>query len=415
MLTTLLRLSLTHSPAPFRFVAQGPEPASWKAPYLGLYIHIPFCKTLCDFCPYNRYLYREEDMANFAHALRGEIELVAQRIGGRSKALSLYLGGGSPALALPHLEGILGVLDKHFSITGAKAIELHPSDVNPQLCSTLRSLGFSMVSLGVQSFQPELHTQIGRSWHNPSTALQLLAGAGFDTIDTDLLFGMPGQSKALLEKDFRQAMELGASQISAYPFIRFSYTRTARKLPGRRERREMLKLLSSLASEYDLERSAVWTFSRKGKKPYSSVTRENFIGFGPSATSLLPDLFKINSFAPAAYAQAVMDGTLPTALTLSFSPRTRKLYWLFWNLYKMRLDAGLYRELFASDLRIDFATFLKLGLSLGFLSESNGDYVLSEKGAYYFHLVEQHYTHQYIDKTWKICRAKPWPEVLRLY
>ena len=411
----LLSAFLTRSVEPFRFTSKSIEPAAWTAPGLGLYVHIPFCRTLCDFCPYNRVSYDAQAMKTYMTALEREVALVADKTGTRAECTSLYFGGGSPALALDYLPSLLALIDTRFELTGPKAIELHPSDVTEESARTLAELGFSLVSVGVQTFQEQLNLDIGRAFTDPSPAIERLVAEGFKTIDTDLLFGLPGQTSEMLEADLRRAVALGATQISAYPFISFSYAKTPRVLPGLRERKRLLQTLESTAASLGLERSSIWTFAKPGSVGYSSVTRENFLGFGASATTLLPDLFKINTFSVDAYSSRLGQGLLPTALTLPFTCRTRALYWLFWNSYLTRLSRQDYARMFGGNLDNDYLSELRLARRLGIIEEAAYGYALTERGRYLFHLVEQAYTTEYIDKTWKTCRTQTWPTSLELY
>jgi len=177
----------------------------------------------------------------------------------------------------------------------------------------------------------------------------------------------------------------------------------------------MLDSLSVLADELKMERTSIWTFAKKNTAAYSSITRENYLGFGPSAATLLSDIFKLNTFDVEAYIEAVNGGSLPTALTLSFSKRSREVYWLFWSSYRMKIDTAVFSDLFGKPIEKDFGGALKTGIILGLIKKQGTDYFLTGRGSYLFHLIEQHYTHQYIDKTWKTCRSEPWPTSLNLY
>jgi len=412
--TRLLTAFLTRSAQPFRFTAAALEPESWSSPGIGLYAHIPFCRTLCAFCPYNRVLYDEGSIKKYMSALAREVDLVGEKIGKRESASSLYLGGGSPALALDWLAPFLGAIDRRFRLEGGRAIELHPSDATTDTIVRLRDLRFDMVSLGAQSFLGDMHARIGRDFIDPAPGLGRLAAANFRVIDVDILFGLPGQTEELLEEDMRRAVELGATQVSTYPFISFSYAKTPRGLPGRGERRRLLAKLEATAEELGLERTSIWTFAKKGTAGYSSITRDGYLGFGASAVSLLGNIFKIDTFSVEAYIEAVEAGRVPTALTLRFNERTRALYWLFWNSYRMRIEASEYRRVLGRDLEVDFGRELRLGTMLGILKRTEGGFILTERGRYLFHLVEQAYTTEYIDTTWRTCRSEPWPSGLEL-
>jgi oxygen-independent coproporphyrinogen-3 oxidase len=390
----------------------------FSVPNIGLYVHIPFCRELCPFCPYYKTKPAAGDIDNFLKALLWEIQIVSEKIvgnGNKRQVTSLYFGGGSPAIMLDNLQSIRKKIDESFQIIGNSGIELHPSDVTEATAGKLHDLGFDMVSLGIQSFSSELLKNLGREDFDGKKPLKMLKRNGFKAIDVDLIFGIPGQKESDLRSDFLTAVDLGATQISTYPFIDFSYARNKKRPLDHAQKKRLLQLLLKTAEEMGFSRTSVWTFGRKNAPRYSSVTRDCFLGFGPSAASLGLDAFKVNTFSVNAYIETVSKGIIPTALRMSFKPRTRRLYWLFWNCYNSFLSESIYRQLFLTELKSDFGWSLEIGTKLGLFERLSDGWALSELGSYYFHRIEQLYTHQYIDKTWHSSMKTPWPERINLY
>lgn len=362
---------------------------------LGLYVHTPFCKTLCPFCPYYRVAYDPDQAKAFKEALIEEIHLVAPKE--RVLVNSLYLGGGSPALLLSYLPEIMDVLEERFTIASIRGIELHPRDVTEISLQALREMGFTMVSLGVQSFREEALRGLGREREDELQALELVVEAGFDVVDVDLMFGLSGQTPHQLIEDFRQAFHHGVTQISTYPFIDFSYAENREKPLGRREKRVMLEALVEEAKSLGLERTSVWTFARPYTSGYSSVTRERFLGLGPSAASLHDHIFRINTFSLDEYIDTLSHGSHPRAFVYRFTPRVWALYHLFWSIYGLQIP---------EELLDFFKRELLLPRLLGWWRREGSSGLVTEKGAYLFHLMEQHYTHSYLDKTWRLAREE---------
>lgn len=417
MITSALRLFMGHQGGPFAFRKALGHLPDFDVPNLGLYVHVPFCQTLCPFCPYAKTLYDARKMPLFRDALVAEIERVAQRCFPQKKTVtSVYFGGGSPALMGADLAGINRTLREQFEVTGHTGIEVHPRDVTPDAAAQFAEAGFDMVSLGVQSFAPRLLQNLGRTEESPLVSLERLSSSGhFKALDVDLIFGIPGQTGADLREDFLTAVRHGATQISTYPFIDFTYARNRQKPLGHRAKRALLGVLLETAAEAGFVRNSVWTFAKRGTPQYSSITRDNFIGFGPSATSLGRDTFKINTFSVDAYLESVNAGEVPTALKLEFSPRSRGLYWLFWNCYNGVISATAYQCLFGRSLQKEFGGWLAAATALGLLRRSADEWQLTTRGSLLFHRVEQIYTHQYIDRTWSAAMQTPWPEELLLY
>ncbi|GAA0714280.1 radical SAM family heme chaperone HemW [Paraclostridium ghonii] len=419
MLTNILRPILNRNFKPFEFVkCTDNNDLDYvnlnNKDNLGLYIHIPFCKSICSFCPYNKVLYDEKKAFEYKKALLKEIKLANIRYK-KQDITSLYFGGGTPALLIEFLEEIIVTVKENFNLKGSLAIELHPSNINLRLLNKLKSLGFNMISVGIQSFNKNCLKSLGRKENNEVEKIKLIKEVGFQTIDIDLIFGIPNQSIEDLKEDVALAFKIGATQISTYPFIDFSYANNKRKPLSANEKKKMLFELVNMAEKIGLERTSVWTFAKPDTEKYSSITRENFIGLGPGAASLFDDKFRLNTFSVEEYINVINKNEFACALVLNFTKFSRKSYWLFWNVYNMNLDKELYKKMFDSELSKDYRFELSLAKKMNLLKEDESGYKVTTKGSYYFHVVEQIYTSQYIDKTWSIAQNNPWPNKIKLY
>lgn len=416
MLTTVLRLFLGKQLGPYRFLTKLNSLPDLNVPELGGYIHIPFCKSICPFCPYYKISYNKVLLDRYVNSLLKEIKLVSDRSFKIKRDLtSLYFGGGSPALAGKRLIEINRTIDRYFNVVGSRGIELNPGDVTEGNIDILKKSNIDMVSLGVQSFSEELNRVLGRDVCDNKGALKLLSVSDFNVIDVDLIFGIPTQSSEQLVSDFRTAAENGATQISTYPYIDFSYADNRFKPLGSKAKKKLLKSLLNVSQELGYIRTSVWTFSKKGTDIYSSVTRDNFVGFGASATTLGLDCFKSNVFSVKEYIKAVRSEKIPTNLNMTFTGRSRKLYWLFWSIYNGSISEERYFELFGGTLKKDFKYSLFIGKMLGILKKGDNVWLVTTRGSYLFHLVEQVYTHQYIDKIWRLSLNDPWVKEIDLY
>ncbi len=415
MLTNLLRLLMARSVKPFVFENNFKYRLDSDVENLGLYLHIPFCRKICSFCPYYKIKFDSSLLGKFNKALIRELYLVSELADRKKEITSVYFGGGTPALMINYLPGLMNVIKSLFAVKSNAGIELHPLDINKALLERIKNCGFDMISIGIQSFQDKCIASLGREKINGVNKLKIAEKAGFKAIDVDLIFGIPGQTTEDLMEDFRIAASSGATQISTYPFIYFSYAEFKKRSPGKKLKKQMLESLLDISSKMGYARSSVWTFSRKNTPRYSSVTRDNYIGFGPSAASLLGEIFKINTFSVKEYIKCLNSSKVPTALGLKFNRRTRALYWLFWSSYNLYIDRKNFHRLFGRELEDVFKFELYWGRKLKYLKKYRNGYRLSDKGAYIFHLVEQSYTNQYIDKTWKAALKNPWPKRFILY
>lgn len=163
LFTTLARMWLTRSWRPFQFHNEYDQVLPYdECKKMGLYVHIPFCRTLCDFCPYCKVPYEPERANRYVENLLQEIRLVCTNHPKR-EVTSLYFGGGTPALLYQRLEEIVQELRRYFVITDGIGVELHPSDVTIPVLQELRRAGVMKLSIGIQSFQKKYQTLLGRS------------------------------------------------------------------------------------------------------------------------------------------------------------------------------------------------------------------------------------------------------------
>lgn len=413
--TSLMRIILTRSTKPFRFQSSYTNSLDFATEEdLGLYVHVPFCRKICSFCPYCKVIYDKNLARQYKEALLKEIELVGSQIQIKKEVTSLYFGGGTPALMVNDLKEIIESLKRYFVINQGIGVELHPSDISASTLAELKNAGVTMISVGVQSFHEQSLSTLGRKTLNYEEKFKLIREANFAVVDVDLIFAIPNQTEEILLNDIETAFFLGATQISTYPFIDFAFAKNQYKPLSEKAKKKMLKSISRYCQETGRVRTAIWTFAKLGTERYSSITRDSFLGFGVSATTLLKEQFKINTFSLDAYINRLNHNQLPTSLTLEFSRRQRAVYYLFWHAYSMKISLDKFEQFFGISLNKLFGFEFWLCERLGFVKKENEIYYLTEKGAYYFHLIEQKYTNAYIDKMWNISRQIAFPEEIVL-
>lgn len=414
-LTSLLRIILTRSLKPFVFKGQHKEKLDFKnLDNLGLYVHIPFCRSICQFCPYCKEKYNKALALRYKDALLREIELVCKGSHEKKTVTSLYFGGGTPALMMDNLSEIIQMLNRFFVIKDGIGVELHPDDINDDILTTLKTIGVTMVSVGVQSFDKGCLNKIGRPYTEFEEKLSLIKRHHFSVVDVDLIFGIPGQTEDTIKNDIETAFKYGATQISTYPFIDFTFADNAYQPLSQKQKRKMLAFLSQVCLKLGLERTAVWTFAQKNTGKYSSVTRDTFLGFGVSATTLLKDSFKINTFSINEYINRVNEKKLPTSLTLDFTIRQRAVYYLFWSAYGLKINENNFMKIVGKPLHELYKYELILAEKMGLLIRKDGKYHLTDKAMYLYHYLEQQYTTAYIDKMWHISRETAFPKKIVL-
>ncbi|MBK5252665.1 MAG: radical SAM protein, partial [Peptostreptococcaceae bacterium] len=384
-----------------------------EAERLGLYIHIPFCESICPFCPYCKEKYDKERCDKYVDHLIREIHLVGSQNTKKKKVTSLYFGGGTPALAAGRLQEIIDCVNEHFVITEGIGLELHPDNVTVENLMTLKKVGITKISIGIQSFQPKLLGTLGRGKTDFDEVFKALREINFETVSMDFIFALPGQTFDDLKADIETAFSNGANHVAIYPFIDFTFTESDIPAMKKTEKRKLLDDITLHCESKEYHRDSIWTFSKDPYAGYSSMTRDNFLGFGCSATSLLRGQFKINTFSVDEYQDRINKRLVPTSLTIRFTKRQRMIYYLFWTAYSTRIDSSAFERFFGESLKKKYGLELWAAKKLGFVTDKSGVYRMTLKGAFYYHYYENYYTLSYIDKMWGIMRLEAFPKEIR--
>ena len=369
---------------------------------------------MCNFCPYCKVRYSAEECDRYIDSLIREIHLVGGQNVGRKTVTSLYFGGGTPALAANRIKEIVDAISEHFIITEGVGLELHPDNVNEDTLKILKDAGVTKISIGIQSFCDKYQRILGRKKADTDAIAEALKAVPFETVSMDFIFALPGQTYDDLKADIDRAFSIGANHVAIYPFIDFTFTESSVSAMHKKEKRELLDAITKYCLDKGYSRHSIWTFSSEPLANYSSMTRDNFIGFGCSATSLFKDQFKINTFDVDSYCERISSGDLATSLTIRFTRRQRMIYWLFWTAYSTRVMAADFEKFFGVPLRKMYGFEIWVAKILGFIVERDGVYEMTLKGAFYYHYYENFYTLSYIDKMWGIMRKEAFPEKIEL-
>lgn len=415
VITKLARMWLTRTTKPFSFKNEYDQNLSFEElDNLGLYVHIPFCRSICNFCPYCKVKYEKELCDKYIDLLIEEIHIVGRQAKEKKVVTSLYFGGGTPALVADRLGEIINAIEQHFIITEGIGIELHPSNVTVEVLNKLKEAKVSKISIGIQSFNSKYQSVLGRNNVDPIELKNVLEQVKFETVSMDFIFALPNQTYDDLKEDIEKAFNSGANHIAIYPFIDFTFTTSKVKGMKKREKRKLLDAITKYCEDKGYTRSSIWTFSNEPNANYSSMTRDNFLGFGASATTLLKDQFKINTFNVTEYCNRINDEKLPTSLTIRFTKHQRMIYYLFWTAYSTKVDTRDFKKFFGVSLEKEYGFELFVARLLGFIKAKDGVYSMTYRGAFYYHHYENYYTYSYIDKMWGTMRLEAFPEKITL-
>ena len=299
----------------------------------GAYIHVPFCARICPFCPYNKIVPQPGQPERYFRALRAEIAgYLDAGVADAGGFTSLYVGGGTPTL----FPDLLSTVVTGLPVAGERAIEVLPTHATPGLIDSLERMGFTAVSIGVQSFSDEVLRRLRRPHDAAAARAAVAAVVGrFPLVDADLILDVEyddAHAGSFL-RDLERCFDLGVDQVSTYPLMRFGYTPFGPAPHDRRREHEVLRHATALAESHGYERRSVWTFNRLDAAGYTSITRSRYLGLGAGSASFLGREFLINHFGVETYIAAVDAGRPPVARRLHLGPVAGAAYDAFWRAY----------------------------------------------------------------------------------
>jgi oxygen-independent coproporphyrinogen-3 oxidase len=418
-LLTGLRRLLAGDRLPLRFnhCADFAPPQMAEA---GLYVHVPFCRSLCPYCPYVRGPYHPALADTFCEALEREAawyagQMPSLRVG------SVYFGGGTPTVLGGRLQRVVDSLRRNFAPAGPLCIETNPSDLDAARVRMLAALGFESVSLGVQSFDARTLAFLGRGYTPLAArrALGALAEAGIPSINMDLMFAIPGQAEATWQRDIEAAIASPATQVTAYPLFTFPYSDAGERralhaveMPPWRSRRRMYYQLYDTLTAAGFRRVSVWSFQRAAGHRFSSVTRRRYLGLGPSGGSCYGSLFTLNTFSLTEYARSVAARGHAVALDMPMSETTDRLMELYWHAYDTRLTQARWRQLAGARPRLRAG--LAAARALGLCRMEGDDLALTRRGSFWIHLLQNQAVLPDVSRLWQAGKHDPWPEAVTL-
>jgi coproporphyrinogen III oxidase-like Fe-S oxidoreductase len=382
----------------------------------GLYLHIPFCRQICPYCPYNKELYDAEVAQRYTRAVMREVDIYAAMVGAKP-VTSFYIGGGTPTTMLHSgLPQILEHIHRSFNMQCDIHMESHPNDLSRENLDAMLSLGVKHLSTGIEAVQ-DRHL---RTLHRPYTAEQGRAAvlravdSGFRCVNADIIFALPYQTYAEVEEAGYALVAMGVDQVAAYPLFQFPYTRW-RQLYGNGkgfnlwQKRRMLRILEGIFYDAGFERTSVWAFTRQGVPKYCSVTVPLYIGLGASGGSYLRDVFYLNTFNVGEYIRILEQDKLPIALSVQLSARMQMAGWLYWRVYETRFKRSDFLRRFGRAFDGVYGRYIQLLSRLGMLRDHDDEIVLTDSGAYWLHVLQDLFSIDYISKLWGTSKQDPWP------
>ena len=353
-----------------------------------LYLHVPFCVVLCPFCSFHRVRFRQDRALSYFDALEREIEIAANAGFTYSE---VYFGGGTPTVLPDKLARIVRRLREEYGADRVSA-ETNPNDLGMESLEALADAGINRLSVGVQSFDDDLLRQMERfekygSGEQIRAHLRRAHGI-FDTLNVDMMFNFPHQTRESLQRDLDMLTEgIAADQVSWYPLMSAESTRKAMdKEIGRvdysRERRFYHQIADHmLANGY--HRSSAWCFSRTPSMIDEYITEnEEYLGLGSGAFSYIGGNLYGSTFSINTYLRRVSSGRPGITRGSDLEVREQMRYFLLIQLFGGSLNLAAASERFGRSFYkalLPELTGLRL---IGAIRKQGNDLRLTESGYY---------------------------------
>ena len=331
---------------------------------LGLYIHIPFCKSKCAYCDFYSLPNAEKQMNRYTAALRTHLAETAPRAAAYL-ADTVYFGGGTPSyLGVRRLKKLLKTVRKRYRLSpGAEiTLEANPDSLGDwRKVRALRKAGFNRISLGVQSANDQELRELGRphTFAQAVDAVGAVRRAGVGNLSLDLIYGLPGQTLALWQRTLNHAAALEPEHISCYGLKIEEGTplwkrQAALNLPDDDAQADMYLWTVERLAQLGYEQYEISNFARPGFASRHNMkywTLHEYAGFGPGAHSDLGDVRYAFVRNLDAYCRGVRSGGNILSESESIPPRERDVEYLMLGL---RTAAGIERREFENRFRLSF-------------------------------------------------------------
>lgn len=352
-----------------------------------LYIHVPFCESLCPYCSFNRFLFDEEKAKAYYSRLWLEMKM-AYDLGYRF--VSLYIGGGTPTILIDELCQTIDYARELFPIKEVSC-ETNPNHLTPEYVEKLEGR-VQRLSVGVQSFDDSLLKEMGRyqKFGPGGDILERIREAAphFPSLNVDMIYNFPNQTAEILERDLQQVLDSGAQQATFYPLMTSPSVarildRSVGKVDYGREPEFYEMILRRLTGEFTP--MSAWTFLRQGTGMIDEyiVESEEYVGLGPGAFSFLGGTLYVNTFSPREYQKAIDAGRMSVSALQTYGKREKMRYRFLMELFSLNFDRRRFKETFGTP--VEFGLWLEVLFMLltgSFAKITRNELTLTPRGKY---------------------------------
>ena len=306
---------------------------------VSLYLHIPYCRRLCWFCACRTQgTTTDRPLVPYLKQLKDELALVDTQLPQDVVISQIHLGGGTPTLLPPHMLRSLGESLRGFRTEAEDlqfSVEIDPTEVDQARIDALMDIGMTRASIGVQDFDPEVQESIGRiqSFDTTNDVVGMLRKAGIKSLNMDILFGLPHQTKGRMTDSVQKVLSLTPDRVALYGYAHVPWMAKrqvmipADALPDAEERLELFDTARRLFILDGYREIGIDHYAREGdsladadraktmRRNFQGYTDDNsdvLIGMGASAISRYPQGYAQNRSSSSSYAKAIEQGQFAT-------------------------------------------------------------------------------------------------------
>jgi oxygen-independent coproporphyrinogen-3 oxidase len=361
---------------------------------LSLYFHLPFCETLCWFCGCTTVIGGDHSRTNvYLDYLEREIELTRNLLHPDRKAIQMHFGGGTPNYLEPdEIDRIGRIIERAFNFDHNPecSVELDPRHLTRGHVEAFALIGFNRASIGIQDFNPDVQRAINRiqSVEMTEDTVTWLRESGFDSINFDLIYGLPHQNEKTFEQTINQALELGPDRFAIFNYAHVPWMKPAQKLlsvlPTAETKLSMLKLVTEkltssgyhyigmdhfALAEDELTRAQKSKTLQRNFQGYSTLAGADIYAFGMSSISQIDTHYRQNEKTLPEYYAALDADRLPItrAVQLNRDDQIRRTV-----IMKLMCDLELDYDQLGTALAIDFRSYFRDGLEDLHQTENDG-------------------------------------------
>ena len=313
---------------------------------ISLYVHVPFCRRLCWFCACRTQgTQSEKPVAAYLEVLKEELALLGAALPRGVRLARLHWGGGTPTLlSAPMMQDLAGAIAEiaPFAESYEFSVEIDPNEIDGPRLDALAAAGMNRASIGVQDFDPDIQSTIGRiqSFDATRDAVEAIRARGVESLNADILYGLPHQTQARITESVQKLLSLSPDRVALYGYAHVPWMAKRQQmipsdaLPTPEERLSLFDVARRLfvwdgydeigIDHFARPEDGLAVAAREGRlrrnfQGYTDDTADVLIGVGASAISRFPQGYAQNAPATSAHTTAIRDGRFSTSRGHVFS------------------------------------------------------------------------------------------------